>query len=72
MNLSSTSRSDLHRTADLLKPADEARGGPVDVDFAAEFDAQRQIRKLRQDLLKTPADAQMRVADIERPVGEDL
>jgi len=42
------------------------------VDFAALLDAQRQIRKARQDRLKAQADAQARLAAIERLVGEDL
>ncbi len=42
------------------------------VDFATLLDAQRQIRKVRQDLLNTQAEAQIRLADIERIVGEDL
>lgn len=41
-------------------------------DFAMVLDAQRQIRKARQELLKTQVEAQMRLADIERIVGEDL
>lgn len=41
-------------------------------DFATLLDAQRQIRKARQDLLKTQVEAQMRLADIERIVGEEL
>jgi outer membrane protein TolC len=42
------------------------------VDFATLLDAQRQIRKAKQDLLKAQVDAQMRLADIERILGEDL
>lgn len=41
-------------------------------DFATVLDAQRQIRKARQELLKAQVDAQMRLAEIERIVGEDL
>ena len=41
-------------------------------EFAMLLDAQRQIRKARQELLKTQVEAQMRLADIERIVGEDL
>ncbi len=41
-------------------------------DFAMLLDAQRQIRKARQELLKTQVEAQMRLADIERILGEDL
>ena len=41
-------------------------------DFATLLDANRQIRKARQDLLKAQVDAQMRLAEIERILGEDL
>lgn len=42
------------------------------VDFATLLDAQRQIRKAKSDRLKAQAEAQMRLAEIERIVGEDL
>ena len=42
------------------------------VDFATLLEAQRQIRKARQDLLKAQVEAQMRLAEIERILGEDL
>jgi len=42
------------------------------VDFATLLDAQRQIRKAKADRLRAQADAQMRLADIERIVGEEL
>ncbi len=42
------------------------------VDFATLLDAQRQIRKSRQDRLKAQAEAQVRLAAIERLLGEDL
>ncbi|CAD5375181.1 Transporter [Rubrivivax sp. A210] len=42
------------------------------VDFATLLDAQRQIRKARQDRLKLQVEAQMRLAEIERLVGEAL
>ena len=42
------------------------------VDFATLLDAQRQIRKSKQDLLKAQAEAQARLAAIERLLGEDL
>jgi outer membrane protein TolC len=41
-------------------------------EFAMVLDAQRQIRRARQELLKTQVEAQMRLAEIERIVGEDL
>jgi outer membrane protein TolC len=42
------------------------------VDFATVLEAQRQIRRARQDLSTALVDAQMRLAEIERTVGEDL
>jgi outer membrane protein TolC len=42
------------------------------VDFATLLDAQRQIRKAKQDVLKAQAEQQARLADIERLIGEDL
>jgi outer membrane protein TolC len=42
------------------------------IDFATLLDAQRQIRKARQDHLKAQVEAQIRLAEIERIVGEDL
>ena len=42
------------------------------VDFATLLDAQRQIRQARQTQIKAQAEAQMRLAEIERLLGEDL
>lgn len=42
------------------------------VDFATLLDTQRQIRQTRQSQLKAQVDAQMRLAEIERLLGEDL
>jgi len=42
------------------------------VEFAAVLDAQRQIRLARQNRIRLQAEAQARLADIERLVGEDL
>ena len=42
------------------------------VDFSTLLDAQRQVRRTRLDLLKIELDQQMRLAEIERIVGEDL
>ena len=36
------------------------------------LEAQRGIRKARQEILKSQVEAQMRLADIERILGEDL
>ena len=42
------------------------------VDFATVLEAQRLIRKAQQDRLKVRVEAQMRLAEIERIVGETL
>lgn len=42
------------------------------VDFAALLDAQRQIRLARLNQIKSRAEAQVRLAEIERILGEDL
>jgi len=42
------------------------------VDFATVLDAQRQIRQAQLNLIKTRAEARMRLAEIERLLGEDL
>ncbi|MBI4938570.1 MAG: TolC family protein [Nitrosomonadales bacterium] len=42
------------------------------VDFATLLDAQRQIFKTRLEVLTAQADAQIRLAEIERLLGEDL
>jgi outer membrane protein TolC len=42
------------------------------VDFTTLLDAQRQVRRTRLDLLKIELEQQMRLAEIERIVGEDL
>ena len=41
-------------------------------EFAMVIEAERQIRKARQELIKSEAEAQMRLAEIERLLGEDL
>lgn len=42
------------------------------VDFAAVLDAQRQIRKAKEDLVRARVLQEMRRADIERAIGEEL
>jgi cobalt-zinc-cadmium efflux system outer membrane protein len=42
------------------------------VDFATLLDAQRQIRQARQNQIKAQLEAQMRLAEIEKLIGEDL
>jgi cobalt-zinc-cadmium efflux system outer membrane protein len=41
-------------------------------EFAVLLEAQRQIRKARQEILKSQVEVQLRLADIERIVGEEL
>jgi len=42
------------------------------VDFATLLDAQRQIRQAKLNQVKAGINAQMRLAEIERIVGEEL
>lgn len=42
------------------------------VDFATVLDAQRQIRQARLTLIRTRAEARMRLAEIERLLGDEL
>ena len=42
------------------------------VDFAALLEAERQVRQARLSLLNAQVEAQMRLAEIERLIGEDL
>jgi len=42
------------------------------IDFAAVLDAHRQLRRARLDLVKARADQQIRLAEIEKMVGEEL
>ena len=42
------------------------------VEFAMVLEAQRQIRRARQDIVKARGDQQLRLAEIERLIGEEL
>ena len=42
------------------------------IDFATLLEAQRQIRQARQNQIKAQAEAQMRLAEIEKLLGEEL
>ena len=42
------------------------------VDFATLLDAQRQIRQAKLNQIKSRAEAQVRLAEIERILGEEL
>jgi outer membrane protein TolC len=58
--------------ADLVVQSATASYQIGKVDFATLLEAQRQARKARIDLLKAQVDAQVRVAEIERILGEPL
>ena len=76
--LDAARRTEALVTAQLLPQSDVSLQSALaayeagKADFATLLDAQRQIRKAKQDLLKSQVDAQMRLADIERILGEDL
>jgi outer membrane protein TolC len=42
------------------------------VDFTTLIDAQRQIRRARLDILRVELEQHMRLAELEKVVGEDL
>ncbi len=42
------------------------------VDFATLLEAERQVRQARLSIVKTQFEAQMRLAEIERLIGEEL
>jgi outer membrane protein TolC len=65
-------RSSLLPQADVTLLAALAGYETGKVDFATLLDAQRQIRRAKLDRYKAEAEAAMRVAEIERLVGEDL
>ncbi len=70
--------SDMLMTSSLLPQAEltfnSALAGYENgkVDFATLLDAQRQIRMARQTQIKAQFEAQMRFAEIEKLIGEDL
>jgi outer membrane protein TolC len=65
-------RTDLLPQAELTFQAALAGYQNGKVDFATLLDAQRQIRKAKQDVIKAQAEQQARLAEIEKLVGEDL
>lgn len=65
-------RTSLLPQAELTLQAALAGYETGKVDFAAVLDAQRRIRKAKEDLVKARATQRMRLADIERAIGEDL
>ncbi|MDD5250311.1 MAG: TolC family protein [Rhodocyclaceae bacterium] len=68
----SLAQTSLLPQADLTFQAALAGYENGKVDFATLLDAQRQIRKAKQDIVKAQAEQQARLADIERLIGEDL
>jgi cobalt-zinc-cadmium efflux system outer membrane protein len=65
-------RSDLLPQAELTFQAALAGYENGKVDFATLLDAQRQIRKAKQDVIKAQAEQQARLAEIDRLVGGEL
>lgn len=65
-------RSSLLPQADLSLQAALAGYETGKVDFATVLEAQGQLRKAQLTLIRTRADARMRLAEIERLLGEDL
>jgi outer membrane protein, heavy metal efflux system len=64
-------RGDLLPQAELTFQAALAGYENGKVDFATLLDAQRQIRKAKQDVIKAQVDQQVRLAEIEKLTGED-
>jgi outer membrane protein TolC len=65
-------RGDLLPQAELTFQAALAGYENGKVDFATLLDAQRQIRKAKQDVIKAQAEQQARLAEIEKLAGEEL
>lgn len=76
--LEAARRTGALTSSSLLPQADLSFGSALasyengKLDFAALLDAQRQIRQARQSQLKAQFEAQMRLAEIEKLLGEDL
>lgn len=77
-SLESARRSELLASNQLLPQAKTAFRAALagyengKVDFATLLDAQRQIRQAKRRQLQAQTEAQMRLADIERLLGEEL
>ncbi|MBS4098933.1 MAG: TolC family protein [Sulfuricella sp.] len=65
-------RNELLPQAELTYKAALAGYETGKVDFATLLEAQRQIRKAKLDIVKSQVDARVRLAEIERLLGEDL
>jgi len=76
--IESAQRTGLLATTSLLPQAELTFNAALagyetgKVDFATLLDAQRQIRQAKQSQIKAQAEAQMRLAEIEKLLGEDL
>jgi cobalt-zinc-cadmium efflux system outer membrane protein len=76
--LRAAQRTEILASASLLPQAEATLQSALaayetgKVDFATLLDAQRQVRKARVDRLKAQLEAQLRLAAIERILGEDL
>lgn len=67
-----TTTTSLLPQAELTFKAALASYENTKVDFATLLDAQRQIRQAKQNQIKAQAEAQIRLAEIEKLLGEDL
>ena len=71
-------RTEMQTTTSLLPQAELSFKAALSgyetgkIDFATLLEAQRQIRQARQNQLKAQAEAQMRLAEIEKLLGEEL
>jgi outer membrane protein TolC len=65
-------RSELLPQAELTFQAALAGYENGKVDFATLLDAQRQIRKAKQDVIKAQAEQQVRLAEIEKLTGREI
>ena len=71
-------RTELLATTSLLPQAELSFNSALaayengKVDFATLLEAQQQIRKARLNQIKAQAEAQVRLAEIEKLLGEDL
>ena len=76
--LEAARRTELTTTTSLLPQAELTSQSALasyetgKVDFATLLDAQRQIRQVKQNQIKARFEAQARLAEIERLIGEDL
>lgn len=64
-------RGDLLPQAELTFQAALAGYENGKVDFATLLDAQRQIRKAKQDIIRAQAEQQLRLAEIEKLAGDE-